>query len=672
MSEQINKKIKSNTKYKKKGSIAHSQVTTIKFRIRKISSITLPIINEQVLQYYLTLWKIDLINIWGDNTVNYFENTLYKCSLKKPRKPYLIFVSETVNKLKRKYLSLNEVNNIMKRNWETLSQQQKELYKQKSKKEFCEYRNELTVVKYILFLGYDGIKRKRLKPFDSFKAMRIIEEKSTDKYTDKKLFNKTVREYWKKRDKFYKEVDIKDVEALKTLHKIAQNLKKESAQLLFIQEQLQKDNNNNNDNNKDNNNNDNEKPKLIKASTEWGNLPEETKKKYYADYFTNCMKNELLINTHNLIHYKEIKKPPSPFQLFRRDIRILYDHQKKISTFDYIKLYHNLNSDTVQLYQKKSQRLKLAFIYQKVVHKKRLLFLFNQSKTSSKGFDLYLNSKKGQELIEQGITKESIKFLYNRNIKLKNICEKHAKIRLNKIKEEKKYVLKTASLNPMKKAPTEFQIFCKKNKEDIYSNELYTKNKNYIKTASMLFKDLNQDKLKELITKRLDIKQELNQDKKIFTEYKYHFPIKEEKKILPKKSTKNKSTNDVNNNNIQLAHENYNDINNKHFLGNKRNLSLNKNSYKDKKGPSLNNKKIKPNYYANTSLNYKPNYNGTHYPTYNKNEKVIKNNKIKKKEKSKDKSNKKNISNEKGNNNKRKESKSYNKKYKKELDLDEE
>ena len=330
MSEQINKKIKSNTKYKKKGSIAHSKVTTIKFRIRKISSITLPIINEQVLQYYLTLWKKDLIKIWGDNTVNYFENTLYKCSLKKPRKPYLIFVSETMNKLKGKYLSKDEVNNIMKQNWQTLSQQQKELYKQKSKKEFCQYRKELTVVKYILFLGYDGIKRKRLKPFDSFKAMRIIEEKNTDKYTDKKLFNKTVREYWKKRDKFYKEVDIKDVEALKTLHKIAQNLKKESAQLLFIQEQLQKDNNNNNDNNnKDNNNNDNEKPKLIKASTEWGNLPEETKMKYYADYFTNCMKNELLINTHNLIHYKEIKKPPSPFQLFRRDIRILYDHQKK-------------------------------------------------------------------------------------------------------------------------------------------------------------------------------------------------------------------------------------------------------------------------------------------------------------------------------------------------------
>ena len=194
-----------------------------------------------------------------------------------------------------------------------------------------------------------------------------------------------------------------------------------------------------------------------------------------------------------------------------------------------------MNSDTVQLYKKKSQRLKLAFMYQKVVRKKRLLFLFNQSKTSSKGFDLYLNSKQGQELIEQGITKESIKFLYNRNIKLKNICEKHAKIRLNKIKEEKKYVLKTASLNPMKKAPTEFQIFCKKNKEDIYSNELYTKNNNYIKTASMLFKDLNQDKLKELITKRLDIKQELNQDKKIFTEYKYHFPIKEEKRNTSQK-----------------------------------------------------------------------------------------------------------------------------------------
>jgi hypothetical protein len=489
------------------------------------------VINEKILCLALNMWKNPLYQIMNSEYVDFIEKTIYKCNLKPPRKPYPLFVGENFNNVKGK-TELKEVNSALGEKWRSLTKKEKEPYRIKSKKEFDEYRKDLYVINFVLFFGYDGVEKKQMTDYRYFKATKIIECKNKGELKRPKFYTNELRKQWQNIDYDTKNACVDGARDFKSWVNKSLKLKKESAQILFMDEQIEKIGNSANIN-------------ICDMAKEWDNLSEEKKKEYHGKFFKYYMENELLLNVFDLNQYDVKKKSPSAFKLFKKDLETLYDQKNQLSIMSIYSLWNKLERGTRDLYRKKSKRLKLAYKYRKIVIQKRLTNLGNLTFYKVTGFNIYIKSGDGKKLLDEGVSKNTLKYLYNTKEYIqKEYEEKVEKKEINN--EGKKIIKKNGILHPLKTPPSEFEIFYNKNKEKIMNNITYKSTNNFMKSASILFKKLkDNNNINEYIKKRFEYKKDYDKRNYYLEPLEFLTLEPEGKKILPKKFKKRNEDNKI-------------------------------------------------------------------------------------------------------------------------------
>jgi hypothetical protein len=421
------------------------------------------------------------INETGD-----IDNIIETVNLKKGRSSFAIFVAENFKKEKSKDNNI-KLGSVMKKSsekWSKLGKNEKEKYEKISEEEKEKYKQDLKIIKHYFFSDYSKYGSSAYKIFLN-ERLKIGFEKDEDiKTTKKKAF-----EEWNNMSSEEKKEWKKKKKENDTWWEKSKNLRNITAYAVFIQKCFEESKEKKE-----------ELPKLKALSKIWSLLSNKEKNKYY-DYANEI--NEERRKRRDLfeiVNGIRPKRPAGAYKIFLTEKAKEGFFKGKINVYkEGRKLWENLSEDDKKLYLKKAKKIKLCYIYRKLLYKKNIKNLLPKKPPSA--FNCFVTSLKGTNL------PDGKKFLELAKEKWANVSDKE-KEKFEEIaeKEKKKYEKKMKDFenkifDEPKKPKSAFILFLM---EKINDNKNVNKNLTLAESVQEFgkeWKELNEKK-KEIFNKR--------------------------------------------------------------------------------------------------------------------------------------------------------------------------
>ena len=442
------------------------------------------------------------------------DNILETITLKRPRPSFSIFICENYENERLKDEKLNMVSIVKKlgEKWSKLLKSEKEKYEKKSEEEKEKYKHDLETIKHYFFSEYNQYGTTAYRLFLNERLKQAFGKDEDIKTTKKKAM-----EDWKKLSKEEKkEWNLKKKEN-DTWWEKAKQLRCITPYAVFIQKHIE-----------DCKNKKQEIPNFKEISKVWSHLSNKEKNKYYE--YSNEMNEEWKKRRDffEIIHGIRPKRPAGAYKIFLSEKAKEGCFKGKVNIFkEGKKLWENLSEDVKNSYLKKARKIKLCYIYRRLLYRKNIKNLL--PKKPPNAFNLFFISLKG-------ITVPKGKRFYEIvNEKWKNISQKEKKSFEEKAEiERKKYEEKMKKFenrifDEPKKPKGPFPYFLTEKMAEIKKENKNLNFKEIIHKCAETWKDLEEKKKEKYYKLSEKDRERYNAQNEQFNEFGYY--VKNHRKV---------------------------------------------------------------------------------------------------------------------------------------------
>jgi hypothetical protein len=421
------------------------------------------------------------------------DNIIETVQLKRGRSSFQIFLAENFKKEKSKdnNVKLGSVIKKSSEKWSKLVKSEKEKYEKLSEEEKEKYKQDLKIIKYYFFSEYNKYGSTAYRIFLNERLKSGFEKDEDVKITKKKAI-----EDWNKMSVEEKNEWKKKKKENDTWWEKSKNLRTITPYAVFIQKSFEEA--------KEKNEN---LPKFNALSKKWSHLSNKEKNKYYE--YANEINEERKKrrDLFEIVNGIRPKRPAGAYKIFLSEKAKEGIFKGKVNVYkEGRKLWENLNEDDKNSYLRKARRIKLCYLYRKILYKKNIKHLL--PKKPSSAYSCFLNSIKGID-IPEGKT-----FLEIAREKWEKIPKKEREKFEQKALEEKvKYEKKMKKLenkvfDEPKKPKSSFSFFLMEKISEIKSQD---KNLTFIEVSRKVgkeWKDLSAKQKEKYIKKMKKIKKD--------------------------------------------------------------------------------------------------------------------------------------------------------------------
>ena len=311
------------------------------------------------------------------------DEIISNITLKRPKNPYTQYVLSEVEKYKKKNkdkkIQLPEFNKICAASWKKLSDGDKEKFEKAYEDDKQKYKKDLETVKHYLFKDYGDARKGVPTAYRIFLNEKMRE--GFDKWKDPKDVKKEAKEEWSKMSEKEKQIYFDRKKDNDDWFSKAKNINRVTALSIFIQKSIEAAKNSH------------KNPPTIKdIAPGWKKLSSSEKRKYeqYADEINEEKKQ--MRDIFELTHGVKPSRPLGAYKIFLQD-KAKNDELKSLQHGK--ELWDKLSQDEKDEYLVKAHKLKIAYIYKKMIYKKRIKKLM--PKRPGGAVQQFLKEKKGQK-----------------------------------------------------------------------------------------------------------------------------------------------------------------------------------------------------------------------------------------------------------------------------------
>ena len=311
------------------------------------------------------------------------DEIISNITLKRPRNAYTQYVLSELEKFRKKNkdkkIELPEFNRICASNWKKLSDGDKGKFEKAYEDDKQKYKKDLETVKHYLFKDYTDTKKGAPTAYRMFLNEKMRE--GFDKGEDPKDVKKEAKEEWSKMSEKEKKVYFDRKKDNDDWFSKAKKINRVTALSVFIQKTIEAAKNNHK-----------EPPALKDIAPSWKKLSTSEKRKYeqYAEEINEEKKQ--MRDIFELTHGVKPSRPLGAYKIFLQE-KAKNDELKSIQHGR--DLWEKLSQDEKDEYLVKAHKLKIAYIYKKMIYKKRIKKLM--PKRPGGPVQQFLKEKKGQK-----------------------------------------------------------------------------------------------------------------------------------------------------------------------------------------------------------------------------------------------------------------------------------
>ena len=411
-------------------------------------------------------------------------------TLKRPRNAYTQYVLSEIEKFKKKNkdkkLELPAFNKVCAGKWKDLSDSEKGKFEKAFEDDKEKYKRDIETVKHYLFKDYNEAKRSAPTAYRIFLNEKMRE--GFEKNEDPKDVKKEAKEEWSKMSEDDKKVYFDRKKDSDDWFSRAKNVNRVTALSVYIQKTIQaaKDKHK-------------EPPALKDIAPGWKSLSKAEKTKYeqYADEINE--EKQQMRDVFELTHGIKPKRPLGAYKIFLQE-KAKNDELKSLKQGR--DLWDKLSSDEKDAYLVKAHKYRIAYIYKKMIYKKRIKKLM--PKRPGGALQQFLKEKKGQKPANGESFLKYFREVYDNlpasqkkkyELKAENAKERYEK----KMKDFEDKVFDLP-----KKARSGFVLYIKDRMPDLRDENKNTPNSELLKIIAKEWKaekDVDQDKYNRLSEK---------------------------------------------------------------------------------------------------------------------------------------------------------------------------
>ena len=365
-------------------------------------------------------------------------------TLKHGRTSYGLFVSDNFDSEKKKDPTAKnfEIWKKLSKKWQKCPQSDKEKYESRSKEEKEKCKKDLEIIKHYFFGDYE---KEGSTAYRLFLNSRLKEAFENDE--DPKKVKKQASEDWEKmsnEEKYEWKKKKKDNDDWWNRAKSSRNI---NAYAVFVQKTIEDAKDKNED-----------IPNFKSCAKIWKKMSEKDKKKYekFADEMNEERKK--MRELFEIANGIQPKKPAGAYKIFLSEKAKEGEFQGKSNVLkEGRKMWEKLSDDEKDEYLKKAKRIRLCYIYKKMLYKKNMKKILPSKPKSS--YNFFIQSMKGKspdknETFLQMCKKKWNKLSEEEKEKFEDLADKERK------KYEKKMEkFQNRVFNLPKRAKTPFQFF---------------------------------------------------------------------------------------------------------------------------------------------------------------------------------------------------------------------
>ena len=313
------------------------------------------------------------------------DSEIYKLiediTLKRGRSSYAIYVSENFQAEKKKDPSLKsyEVWRKLSQKWQNVPENKKRDYEKKSEEEREKFKKDLEIVRHYLFGDY---KKQGSTAYRLFLNSRLKE--AFEKDLDPKEAKKKASEDWDSMTKEEKMEWKKEKKENDNWWVHAKTSRHITPYAVFVQQKIEEANNN-----------DEEPPNFKKCAKLWKQTKENERKKYenIAEYMNEDRKR--MRELYEIANGIQPKKPAGAYKIFLSEKAKEGVFKGKANVLkEGRKLWEKLKEDEKEEYLNKAKKIRLCYIYKKMLYKKnKKKILPSKPKTA---YNFFVSSMKGK------------------------------------------------------------------------------------------------------------------------------------------------------------------------------------------------------------------------------------------------------------------------------------
>ena len=311
------------------------------------------------------------------------DELISNITLKRPKNAYTQYIHSEIDKIKskdkNKKIELAEIIKIYSKKWKTLSETEKNKFQKNYEEEKEKYKKDLETVRHYLFRDYNETKKSAPTAYRIYLNEKMRE--GFEKGLDPKDVKKIAKNNWSNMSEENKKIYFEQKKQNDDWFSKAKNINKVNALSVFIQKTIQ----NAKDNHKD-------PPKLGDVASGWKSLSKNDKKKYqkYADEINEEKKQ--MKDIFELTHGIKPKRPLGAYKIFLQEKA---KNGEIKSLFEGKEMWEKLSNEQKDDYLVKAHKCKIAYIYKKMIYKKKIKKIMPKKPGSA--FAQFLKEKKGQK-----------------------------------------------------------------------------------------------------------------------------------------------------------------------------------------------------------------------------------------------------------------------------------
>ncbi len=435
------------------------------------------------------------------------DNIIETVQLKRGRSSFQIFLAENFKKEKSKdnNVKLGSVIKKSSEKWSKLVKSEKEKYEKLSEEEKEKYKQDLKIIKYYFFSEYNKYGSTAYRIFLNERLKSGFEKDEDVKITKKKAI-----EDWNKMSVEEKNEWKKKKKENDTWWEKSKNLRTITPYAVFIQKSFEEA--------KEKNEN---LPKFNALSKKWSHLSNKEKNKYYE--YANEINEERKKrrDLFEIVNGIRPKRPAGAYKIFLSEKAKEGIFKGKVNVYkEGRKLWENLNEDDKNSYLKKARRIKLCYMYRKILYKKNVKLILPKKPPSA--FSCFLISLKGTNVPDGKTFLEIAKAKWEKmNKKEKENFEEKAE--QEKIKYENKMKkFENKVFDEPKRPKSAFIYFVTEKINELKSINKFVNITEAIQKLGKEWKDLNEKKKEKYYKKNDNDKERFKIQMKEFKEKGYY------------------------------------------------------------------------------------------------------------------------------------------------------
>ena len=330
-------------------------------------------------QIQISKYKKDKITQPVNNSEIY--KIIKDITLKHPRNKYQIYIIENYKKEKEKNPSLNK-NEIMSKlyeNWIYISENKKKEYEKKNKEEKEKYKRDLETVRHFLF---DDYKKECSTAFRLFLNSRLKE--AFEKDEDLKDVKKKASEDWEKMSKEEKKEWKNEKKENNSWWEQIKKSNHIKSYAVFVQKKIEEANENGE-----------EIPSFKKCGKLWKQVTNKEKEKYTELAEIMNEERKKMRELFEIANGIQPKKPAGAYKIFLSEKAKEGVFKGKSNVFkEGRKMWEKLSQDEKDDYLFKAKKIRLCYIYKKMLYKKNRKKILPSKPRNA--YNFFVSSMKGK------------------------------------------------------------------------------------------------------------------------------------------------------------------------------------------------------------------------------------------------------------------------------------